>query len=222
LQTGETADGRRPLVDRQHPHDLLMELSATYSVAVSDAGSVFVYAALPGEPALGPATYMHRFSAMENPEAPLAHHWLDSTHVAWGVVTGGWAGAAWKVEASVFTGREPDHNRWNVESPRLDSQSVRVTWNPSPSWSLQASRGRLHSPEQLEPEVDVERTTASVSYVGSCGDGVASDRWGATLAWGRNGRRPGATSDAWLLEASAQWAEANTLFARGEHLSDLS
>ena len=27
LQTGETADGRTPLIDRQHPHDLFMELA---------------------------------------------------------------------------------------------------------------------------------------------------------------------------------------------------
>ncbi|HEX3363711.1 MAG TPA: hypothetical protein VHS75_01440, partial [Phenylobacterium sp.] len=31
LATGETADGKTPLVDRQHPHDLFMELSASYA-----------------------------------------------------------------------------------------------------------------------------------------------------------------------------------------------
>ena len=41
--TGETADGRRPLVDRQHPHDLFMELSASYSLPLSDHNAVFVY-----------------------------------------------------------------------------------------------------------------------------------------------------------------------------------
>src|SRR6185437_5755093 len=43
LQTGETGDGVTPLVDRQHPHDLLMELSTSYSHRVSDDSSVFVY-----------------------------------------------------------------------------------------------------------------------------------------------------------------------------------
>src|SRR5215218_11181510 len=85
LATGETANGVTPLVDRQHPHDLPMELAATYSVPVGAKDSVFVYAGLPGEPALGPATFMHRFSGMDNPEAPLGHHWLDSTHVTFGV-----------------------------------------------------------------------------------------------------------------------------------------
>src|SRR4029079_13369360 len=57
LQTGETADGVTPLVDRQHPHDLFMELAATYSLPLSAGSSVFLYAGLPGEPALGPPAF---------------------------------------------------------------------------------------------------------------------------------------------------------------------
>jgi hypothetical protein len=222
LQSGETADGVKPLVDRQHPHDFLMELAATYSVALDATDALYVYVGLPGEPALGPAAYMHRFSGMDNPEAPLAHHWLDSTHVAWGVVTAGWAGATWKAEGSLFRGREPDENRWDVETPKLDSQSLRLTWNPSARWSLQASHGWLHSPEQLEPEVDVDRTTASASYVAPPG----VTQWGATLAWGRNARHPGVTSNALLLEGALHWGGdgggrgRNTLFARAERLEN--
>jgi hypothetical protein len=161
---------------------------------------------------------MHRFTGIENPEAPLAHHWLDSTHVAWGVVTLGWAGEAWKAEASVFRGREPDEQRWDVEEPRLDSPSVRLSWNPGPRWSLQASRGWLHSPEQLEPEVDVVRTTASVGYVAPLGSG----RWGWTAAWGRNAKDPGGASDALLVEGTLQWGagNANTIFARAERVEN--
>src|SRR5262245_17471905 len=51
LQTGETADGQTPLIDRQHPHDLFMELAASWSVPFREHGSVFLYAGLPGEPA---------------------------------------------------------------------------------------------------------------------------------------------------------------------------
>jgi hypothetical protein len=81
LQTGETANGVTPLIDRQHPHDFFMELAPTYSYDFSNHNSIFIYAGLPGEPALGPPAFMHRFSAMDNPEAPLTHHWLDSTHI---------------------------------------------------------------------------------------------------------------------------------------------
>src|SRR5204863_8412876 len=89
LQTDEAVNGL-PLIDRQHPHDLFMELAATYNHPLGrDGGSVFLYAGLPGEPALGPPTFMHRFSGTEIPEAPISHHWLDSTHITFGVVTGG-------------------------------------------------------------------------------------------------------------------------------------
>jgi len=100
LATGETADGRTPLVDRQHPHDLFMELSASYAHALSARDSLFVYGGLPGEPAFGPPAFMHRLSIQDSPEPPIAHHWLDSTHITFGVLTLGWVHDAWKLEAS--------------------------------------------------------------------------------------------------------------------------
>jgi hypothetical protein len=211
LQTGETANGVDPLIDRQHPHDLFMELAATYSVPVGPDGSVFVYLGLPGEPALGPATFMHRFSGMENPEAPLGHHWLDSTHITYGVATLGWIHSGVKLEGSVFTGREPDQNREGIESPKMDSWSLRAAWNPSPDWSLQVSRGHLNSPEQLEPEVDIDRTTASAIY----NRPLARGNWQTTFTWGRNAKDPGETTDSLLLE-SAVTLGRQTLFGRTE------
>jgi hypothetical protein len=211
LQTGETADGVTPLVDRQHPHDLPMELAATYSVPVGAKDSVFVYAGLPGEPALGPATFMHRFSGMDNPEAPLGHHWLDSTHVTFGVATLGWIHDNVKLEGSVFTGREPDERRTNIESPKMDSWSLRASWQPTPDWSLQVSRGHLNSPEQLEPELDANRTTASAMY----NRPLPTGNWQTTFAWGRNDRSSGTVTDSFLLESAATF-DRHTLFGRAE------
>src|SRR5687768_4862072 len=128
-QTGETADGETPLIDRQHPHDLFMELAASYSLTLGPKSSAFLYAALPGEPALGPPAFMHRASGAELPESPLSHHWLDATHITFGVMT---AGVVWdrlKLEASAFRGQEPDEDRWDIEKPRLDSWSGRLTFN---------------------------------------------------------------------------------------------
>lgn len=213
LQTGETADGMTPLVDRQHPHDLFMELAATYSVPVGGDGSAFLYVGLPGEPALGPATFMHRFSGQENPEVPLGHHWLDSTHITYGVATLGWIRGGVKLEGSVFTGREPDENREGIESPKMDSWSLRASWNPSPDWSLQVSRGHLNSPEQLEPEIDVDRTTVSAIYHRP----LTGGNWQTTFAWGRNRRDPGETTDAFLLESAASCGR-HTLLGRAERL----
>lgn len=214
LQTGESADGRRELVDRQHPHDLFMELSASYGAALGERSALFAYFGLPGEPALGPPAFMHRLSGAEIPEAPLSHHWLDSTHISEGVSTAGASHGAWKLEGSVFTGREPDQYRWDVEPPKFDSYSGRLSWNPGRDWALQASWGRLESPEALEPGTDVRRFTASASANARLGGGLQQ----ATFAYGRNDEKPGRVLDAYLLEAAAKWAQRHTVFARAERV----
>ena len=211
FQTGETANGITPLIDRQHPHDFLMELAATYSQPLL-GGSGFIYVGYPGEPALGPPAFMHRFSGVDIPEAPITHHWLDSTHITFGVVTAGYVFGDWKVEASAFKGREPDQSRWNFDSPRLDSGSVRLSWNPTENWAIQASWGYIHSPEQLEPNIDQRRVTASVTYNRPFEGG----NWQTTLAWGQNNNSPGKTLNAFLLESTASWG-SHTVFGRAEY-----
>jgi hypothetical protein len=215
FQTGETADGRVPLIDRQHPHNLLMEAAATYSRELSGASSVFLYAGPAGEPALGPTTFMHRLSAMDDPEAPLTHHWLDSTHVSYGVVTAGYVCGQFKLDASAFNGREPDQHRYDVELRPLDSYSARLTWNASADLSMQLSSGHLASPEQLEPGVDVRRTTASVSYNAH----AFGEWWQTTLAWGRNSPSQGSGSSGWLLESALKLTATQTVFGRAEHVA---
>jgi hypothetical protein len=86
FQSGETWHDRR-LVDRQHPHDLFGELSVSYGLATGGNSGLFLYFGLPGEPALGPPAYLHRPSAQNIPDAPLGHHWQDSSHVTFGVLT---------------------------------------------------------------------------------------------------------------------------------------
>ena len=213
LQTGETADGRTPLIDRQHPHDLFSELAAVYSISKANR-SFFLYGGLPGEPALGPPMFMHRFSGMSFPQAPITHHWLDSSHITYGVLTGGVVLGGLKVEGSAFRGREPDQNRYDIESPKLDSHSFRISLNPTPEWSFQGSYGRLESPEQLEPNVDTDRTTVSAMHSASWSTG----HWETTLAWGRNRNRPGETLDGFLLESAMELHEKHTLFLRAERV----
>jgi len=214
LQTGETADGRTPLIDRQHPHDLFMELAGTYSVSKGNR-SLFLYGGLPGEPALGPPAFMHRFSGVNIPVAPITHHWLDSTHITYGVLTAGAVVDRVKVEASAFRGREPDENRWDIESPKLDSHSFRLSLNPTDRVALQVSYGRIHSPEQLEPDVNQDRVTASAMYDGTWGD---TGRWEGTLAWGQNRNRPGHTLNAFTAEGAFQSGDRHTFFARAERV----
>ena len=206
---GETAGGE-PLVDRQHPHDLFMELAARVDVDIADGTSAFLYGGPVGEPALGPPAFMHRASARLNPEAPISHHWFDSTHITFGVVTAGVASKLWQVEASAFRGQEPDENRWDIETPRLDSWSVRATLTPSPNWTMQVSHGRLDEPEALHPGQDEARTTASVHY--NSGNGFA-----ATAAFAAKNRIPGETLTAWLAEANWDIAERHAVFGRFEN-----
>ena len=216
LANGETADGRAELVDRQHPHDAFMEVSAAYSHPIGDRASAFLYLGLPGEPALGPATYMHRFSGLTNPEAPIGHHWFDSTHVTFGVATAGLTLDTVKLEGSLFTGREPDEHRYDIERPRFDSWAARVTWNPTADWSIQASHGRLKSPEALHPEENIHRTTASVTH----NRAFAGGNWQSTLAWGRNapnGGDHGVATDAFFLDSAVQVGR-NTIFGRVERV----
>jgi len=212
LASGETADGVTQLVDRQHPHDLFMELSASYSLRLSGHASAFLYAGLPGEPAFGPPAFMHRLSIMDSPEAPISHHWLDSTHISFGVVTAGVVLGAFKLEASRFNGREPDQHRWNIETGPLDSTALRLSWNPTPNLALQASWTHLVSPEQLAPGENSNRWSASAIYTRPIGH---EGWWSTTIAWGR---RSGGHDwyDAVALEGAAGlglW----TLFGRAEY-----
>jgi hypothetical protein len=216
LQTGETANGVTPLVDHQHPHDLFMELAATYSLPLGADRSVFVYLGEPGEPALGPPTFMHRSSGMDNPEAPLSHHWLDSTHISYGVATLGWIGGGFKVEGSAFNGHEPDPKRTDLDAPKLNSYSFRLSAAPAANWSLQASFGHLASPEQLEPGVNVDRLTASAMY----NRPLPLGDWQTTFAWGRNERRPGGATNALLLESALILERRHTLLGRIERLEN--
>jgi hypothetical protein len=216
LGSGETADGRTPLIDRQHPHDLFMELAGSYSVPLSQKSSVFLYLANPGEPALGPPAFMHRFSGEDIPEAPITHHWLDSTHITYGVATAGVVLDRWKLEASAFNGREPDQNRWNINSPKFDSASGRITFNPTANWSFQTSYGYLKSPEQLTPATHERRVTASAIFNMPFGD----NNWATTFAWGRKMDDPGQDLDGFLLESAVNFAETHTVFARAERVSE--
>ncbi|HEX2591156.1 MAG TPA: hypothetical protein VHL34_06655, partial [Rhizomicrobium sp.] len=192
-----------------------MELSGTYSHRFAADNSLFFYFGYPGEPALGPAAFMHRASALDNPSAPLSHHWLDSTHITFGVATAGFVHDDWKIEVSQFTGREPDQQRFNFDSAKFDSTSARLSWNPSANWSLQASWGYIKSPEQLEPLVNETRLTASATYVLPLDDDASL---AATLAFGRKHLTGGTNENAWLLEAEYKPADLWTIFGRAESI----
>jgi hypothetical protein len=213
LQTGEAYHGQ-PLHDRQHPHDFFMELGALYQREFNNRLAWSIYAAPSGEPALGPVAFMHRPSAMDNPSAPLSHHWQDATHVSFGVITGGIFNKRWQLEASAFNGREPDEHRWNFDTIRLDSYSSRITLNPSANWSLSAGMGYLRSPEALHPNESMHRFTASIlngRKLGESGQTATAAIWGANRGGGGL-----ATTHSALLENETIFDTKNTFFGRAE------
>src|SRR5438270_2687485 len=214
FQAGETSKGQ-PLIDKQHPHDLFMELSAQYTLPVGERGTWFTYFGYPGEPALGPVAFMHRMSASENPSATLAHHLQDSTHISFGVVTTGFTYRWFKLEGSIFNGHEPDENRYNFEAHKWNSRSARPWFTPNKTCALQVSYGFLRNPEAQEPNADIRRTTASVQYNRAFNRG----NWASAFVWGRNHvSEPGEIKNlnGYTAESTVQFLDKNYLYTRLE------
>ncbi len=209
FQRGETYAGVL-LVDRQHPHDLFTQLALRWDRPLSKKTGVFVYLSPWGEPALGPTAYPHRLSASENPSAPLAHHNQDSTHISADVVTLGFTLPGVALEGSVFHGREPDENRWNIDQGRIDSYSGRVTVRPGAGFTIQISAGRREHPESIEPG-DQTRQTASVEYLRPTAGGFVA----AALILGRN-QLPSGPEVGNGLEATWKLDAKNFLYGRIE------
>jgi hypothetical protein len=207
FQTGETYK-TAPLIDYQHPHDLIMGLGATYRIEAGAMAYGFGADAV-GSPALGPTAFMHRESARDNPQVPLTHHYLDSTHSTPGVLRAGLEFKGLALETSVFRGEEPDENRLNIDQPRLNSYSGRIRWRRGP-WDAQVSAGHLHEPESYDP-YDIERLTLSIGFSGT----VRARPLSATAAWGHN-REIHGNLDGYLLEWDWQATQDGAVYGRAE------
>ena len=221
LANGESCEGDT-IHDRQHPHDLFMELAADYDRPLRGSLRWQVYAGLAGEPALGPVAFPHRISAMSNPVAPITHHWLDSSHISFGLVTGAVYDKRWKAELSAFNGREPDDERADVDLGGLDSVAGRLTIMPSSRVAIQFSAANLNDAEEEfppQPRSDVQRATASATYHRIAGERLLA----ATLAYGVNATSeviPGAIVDlvthAVLFEGNFSTHDRHAWFGRIE------
>lgn len=211
FQTGETYHGQA-LVDHQHPHNVFAELSAYYTLPVTEKISWELYGGPSAEPALGPVTYLHRESAQELPLAPLSHHLQDSTHTSFGVITTGFTFYRVKVEGSVLNGHEPNEERWSIQLGGLTSWSGRVFAALGKNWAAQYSVGRLEKPEALEPG-DQLRQTASLEYSRP----LASGYWVSTAVWGRVHKSVTDTVlNSYLLESTLNFQRRNYAFTRLE------
>ncbi|MEQ1764513.1 MAG: hypothetical protein ABL984_15390 [Pyrinomonadaceae bacterium] len=212
-QSGELYRGE-PIHDRQHPHDFISELAASYSYKTTENQSFFIYGGIAGEPALGPPMFLHRASGMNNPDAPISHHWQDASHITWGVITGGYNFGKFKLEGSVFNGTEPDEDRWAFDKPKLDSFSGRFSFNPTKDLSFQISHGYLKKPERAEPDLDhMHRTTASAMYNKAFSE---TKNWASTFVWGQN-HKEGHATNSFLFESDYTFGK-NSFFGRFEQV----
>jgi len=216
LQSGETCGGQ-PLVDRQHPHDFFMELGALYERAISSNLGVLLYAAPAGEPALGPVAFMHRPSAMDEPMAPLSHHWQDATHISFGVATAGLFTRKLRLEVSAFNAHQPNEARWDFDPIELNSISGRLTVNPNANWSFTAGYGKLDNPERENPPESTKRFVSSAMYGRALGSGTEG-QWATTAIYGRNADEGSTASHSGLIESEAVLDRHNTLLARVEYV----
>ena len=211
LQTGDVWQDQ-PLPDYKDPHNLFDELSATYSERLSNNSSAFLYLGYPGEPALGPPVFMHRPSAMANPNAPIGHDWMDGTHITFGVATVGITAGDWKLEGSAFNGTPPSAELYGIDRLQINSYSGRVSFNPLKDLALQVSSGLLKDPDG--DGIDVVRSTASAIYTKQ----YANENWWSTTAvWGQNHAVNGASKNALLLESQYDWRDWS-VYTRGEYV----
>ncbi len=208
FQVGEAYQGLQ-ITDHQHPHDLFMQLSASWSVPLGSRSRLTFVGAPVGEPALGPVAFMHRASSAENPLAPIAHHIFDSTHIASSVILGRADVGIVSVEGSVFHGREADEHRYDLEFGTPDSWAARVWLRPTPAWLMQASYGFLEEPEELEPG-DQHRMSVSASWSHHRANGFTA----ITAALGENERQY-SRLHSFLIEATHK-SGRSSIFGRFE------
>ena len=155
---------------------------------------------------------------MNDPMAPISHHWQDATHISFGVLTAGVFTHSLRLEGSIFNGREPDENRTNFDysGRSLDSYAGRLSWNPSPRWSLTGSYAYLKSPEGLKPDESVHRVNASIMNGRTFGTG---GELATTFVYGAN-KHPNSTAleSSYLLESNLEFGGAHSMFGRAEYV----
>jgi hypothetical protein len=133
-------------------------------------------------------------------------------HTGFGVVTTGVVIDHFKLEGSVFNGREPNEERWSIQLAALDSWSARVSAAPTRNWTAQYSYGRLMPPEALEPGNE-RRQTASIEY----NRPFANGNWATAVVWGRKHKEASATNlSSYLLESTVNFRQRNYAYTRVE------
>lgn len=211
FQSGETYGGQG-IIDAQHPHNFVSELSIGFTQALTESFRYYVYLGFPGDREDGPPAFMHRPSALENPSVPLSHHAHDAGHITNGVVSFGFDWEKFRLGMSVFHGREPGEDRLAIDIGSFDSYSVRLQYMPTENWALGTSYAHVRNPEASHPG-DVDRFTAFALYSKRFDQGYGS----VSAVFGRNLEQHG-TLTGGLLEGTLNFQDRHYLYGRVEYV----
>jgi hypothetical protein len=169
LQIGETDSHGQPFIDAQHPHSspiMGLTLSDTISFGDSkDKNNLKVFFAPRGEATDGPIAFMHRTTAMVNPDAPLGHHiGQDVGHITSTVIGGSLKLNSTHIEASTYHGTEPDPESVDLPIGKPDSFSFRVIEDFSDQFMGMISFARVNEPESDQPDIQFENRYSASLY----------------------------------------------------------
>lgn len=165
LQIGETNQQGMPFMDAQHPHSSpLMGLTFSDTLALGSGKDILkVFFAPRGESTDGPVAFMHRKTAMVNPDAPLGHHiGQDVGHISSTVLGASLHLRDSTLEASAFHGLEPIPTAVDLPMGPLDSLAFRwiQAWNER--FYTMASFASVQNPERDPAQnLKVYRSSAS-------------------------------------------------------------
>lgn len=211
FQSGESYRGQS-IIDAQHPHNFVSELSLGFTQALSESFRYYIYLGFPGDREDGPPAFMHRPSAMENPAVPLSHHAHDAGHITNGVLSLGFDYEKLRFGVSAFHGREPGEDRLAIDIGGFDSYSMRLQYMPSENWVFGASYAHVHNPETLHPG-DLERFTAFALYGRRFDNGYLA----LSTVFGRNIEKHGGQTGG-LIEGSFNFEDRHYLYSRIEYV----
>jgi hypothetical protein len=196
-------EGGDVLIDHMRPHDLFGEAAAEIAFRLSGASFVHVYAAAVGDPALGAAPAELRASGVDFADAPFSYDVQETFHNKTRVVTAGYASKVLKLEGSMFHDAISTGDHTEFDDGDFDSQSVRLTLMPTPSTSVQVSRGELGEDELTKRHI----TSASLGY--------STGTVAATALWTRRKQESSAAVTAMSFEVALR-AARSTILARVE------
>ncbi|MBS0388402.1 MAG: hypothetical protein JSR15_07955, partial [Proteobacteria bacterium] len=221
LQVGEERSDGSAYIDAQHPHSSpVMGLVFSDTIALADQRTLKLSFAPRGESNDGPVAYMHRASARDNPDAPLGHHvGQDVGHISSTVLAARFRNGPWTVEASAFSGAEPEPTHVTLPIGALDSGALRLGYDVNADHRLMASVAHIKQADPAFPG-----TTSATRLSASTYDRfMARGQWSVDHAFvlGMIRRDPGGANLASLLDEFTAMRGPSAIWGRLELLQRL-